>query len=63
MTHIPTALAAVFKDVRYHKPPQRAAKLILLSKYGVTTIGTYQPGFHIAWAELPKVPATLKGRM
>lgn len=41
-------------------PPPRATKLILYSRYGIATIGTYQPGFHIGWLPLPTVPDSLR---
>lgn len=59
--HIPTAASVSFTDANLTPPPSRAQKLVLLSKYGVTTIGTYQAGFHVAWAPLPKKPTSLKG--
>lgn len=57
---IPTANSIELIDAALTPPPERASKLILLSQYGVLAIGTYQPGFHIAWAPLPKRPMTMK---
>lgn len=64
MTHgIPTARSVSFIDAEVQSPPSGAQKLILLSQYGVTTIGTFQAGFHVAWAPLPKIPASVKAKM
>lgn len=64
MTHgIPTARSVSFIDAEVQPPPSGAQKLILLSQYGVTTIGTFQAGFHVAWAPLPKIPASVKAKM
>lgn len=59
---VPTAKTIELIDVRDQSPP-RADKLILLSMYGVTSIGTYQPGFHVAWAPMPKAPESVKRRI
>lgn len=64
MTHeIPTAWLVQFVDAQVQPPPSGAQKLILLSRYGVTTIGTFQAGFHVAWAPLPKIPESVKQQM
>jgi hypothetical protein len=60
---IPTARSVSFIDADLQPPPSGAQKLILLSRYGVTTIGTFQEDFHVAWAPLPKIPASVKAKM
>ena len=57
---IPTAYSVQLKDFRQEKPDTRAVKLLLLSKYGVLRIGIPVEGFDIAWAELPKIPDSVK---
>lgn len=44
------------------KKPQ-GNKVLLLSKYGMASIGSYQEGFHVAWSPLPKVPPELRQKM
>lgn len=59
---IPTAPVTELYDAELYPPPL-AKKLIVYSKYGVTTAGVFQPGFHVAWGYCPKVPASVKERL
>lgn len=59
---IPTAPVTELYDAALFPPP-KARKLVVASKYGVTTVGTFQPGFHVAWGYMPKLPATVKERI
>ena len=56
---IPTAPATELFDADLFPPP-KADKLVVYSKYGITTISTFQPGFHLAWGYMPKVPESVK---
>lgn len=60
---IPTSRVVQLKDFRQQKPDERAAKLILLSRYGVLYIGKPTPGYDVAWSELPKIPESVKDLM
>lgn len=60
---IPTAALVYLKDIEEHKPDPRAAKLLMLSKYGVLRIGTPVEGYDVAWSELPKIPNSVKDKM
>lgn len=44
-------------------PPPKATKLLLLSRYGIATVGTYQPGFHLGWLPLPTIPSGLRNTL
>lgn len=55
MMIVPTTSDLVFKDPDIDPPP-RHDKLLLLSKYGVASIGKYDKTFHVGWVELPKIP-------
>lgn len=59
---IPTKNQVQLIDVDDEMPP-KADKLLLLSKYGVLNIGTFQQGFHLAWSPLPKIPASVKEKI
>lgn len=59
---IPTAASSTLQDAALFPPP-KATKLLLLSRFGVLAVGTYQPEFHVAWAPLPKIPATVKDKL
>lgn len=59
---VPTTTALYFKDPDKYPPP-RHNKLIVLSRYGVASIGTFAKGFHVGWVELPKIPEAIKEKM
>lgn len=63
MKNIPTAEQSVLYDANIAEPPQNAIKLLVLNKYGVLSIGTFDKDSHVAWAHLPKIPKTVKERM
>ncbi|WP_274585838.1 hypothetical protein V9W64_10625 [Neisseria leonii] len=58
---IPTAPRTELYDASVHKPP-KAVKLLVYSKYGITTVGRFVDGFHLAWGYLPQVPRSVKHR-
>ena len=64
MTHqyIPTEVSVSLIDALEQRPPPHN-KLLLLSKYGVLSLGVYQEEFHVAWAPLPKIPESVKRRL
>lgn len=59
----PTAESSVLYDADKVKPPATAKKLLLLTQYGILTIGRFDRDSHVAWGYLPKIPASVKSRM
>lgn len=59
----PTAESSVLYDADKVKPPKAAKKLLLLTRYGILTIGRFDCDSHIAWGYLPKIPASVKSKM
>ena len=59
---VPTTEQILFFDADLHPPPKHN-KLLLLSKFGVCTIGVYEANFHVGWYYLPKIPSTLKKKL
>lgn len=43
-------------------PPPAKTKILLLSPYGILSIGPWDSWF-LAWAPLPKIPPHIKNRM
>lgn len=43
--------------------PPLNTKMIVVSKYGVARIGTFDPNFDVAWFPLPRLPQTVKQRI
>ena len=50
-------------DAAEKMPPKEATKLLVLSRYGVLGLGSFDPNFHVAWGYLPKIPKSVKERM
>ncbi|MRN38583.1 hypothetical protein CRG49_002125 [Neisseria sp. N95_16] len=50
-------------DAVEHSPPKEATKLLVLSKYGILGLGSFDSNFHVAWGYLPKIPKSVKERM
>lgn len=50
-----------FLDPLLNKPPA-ATKVLLLTKYGICTVGVWGEDC-VAWLPLPKVPPSVKERM
>lgn len=44
------------------KPPTQT-KMFLLSKYGVASIGFFEPDFHVGWYPLLKIPQDIKQKI
>jgi hypothetical protein len=44
------------------EPPPAKTKILLLSPYGILSIGPWDSWF-LAWAPLPKIPPHIKDRM
>lgn len=59
----PTAESVTLLDAELHNPPTGAKKLLLLTKYGILTIGVFDPDSHVAWGYLPKIPQSVKDRL
>lgn len=59
----PTAESSTLYDAEEVMPPAAAKKLLLLTRYGILTIGTFDRDSHVAWGYLPKIPASVKSRM
>jgi len=59
----PTAESVTLLDAKLHNPPAGAKKLLLLTNYGILTIGTFDPDSHAAWGYLPKIPQSVKDRL
>ena len=43
--------------------PPNKTKILVLSKYGILSIGHWEPDFYVAWCPLPKIPPHIKDRM
>lgn len=61
--NIPTAETVVLYDASLFPPPANALKLLVHSVYGVTSVGQFDPNFHVAWGYMPKVPDSVKARL
>ena len=43
--------------------PPAKTKILVLSKYGILSIGHWEPNFYVAWCPLPKIPPHIKEAM